>query len=231
MIDIQQLIEADKQCLLAVNGSDSLFLDGVMWTLSDTKTWIFSGLVLLYVVFKNNTWRNALVVLVLIALAITLADQFSSGLCKPYFARFRPAQDPEMMPFVNIVNAYRGGQYGFISSHAANCFAVAMLVSLLMRDRWLAVVMFLWALVPSYSRAYLGVHYPGDLICGAVAGCVISCLVYASYSFVRKRFCPEAQYVSSQYTCSGYKTEDVDKLYAALLLTCFYVLVKAMLMK
>lgn len=229
MIDIQQLIEIDKRWLLAMNGSDSLFWDGVMWMISDTKTWILSGIVLLYVIFKNNTWKNAWVILVMIALAILLADQFASTFCKPYFARFRPAQDPEMMPLVELVNGYRGGSYGFISSHAANCFAVAMLVSLLMRDCWLTLVMFLWALIPSYSRAYLGVHYPGDLICGAVSGCAIACAVYYVYLWLQKRFLGETRYVSSRYTCSGYKTEDVDKLFTAMLVTCFYVIIAAMI--
>lgn len=122
----------------------------------------------------------------MIALSITLADQFSSGFCKPYFMRFRPAQDPEIMYMVHVVNGYRGGMYGFISSHAANTFAVATFVSLLVRRKEMTAVMFIWALIPSYSRIYLGVHYPGDIICGAIAGSVIASLVYWLYAFIRK---------------------------------------------
>ena len=97
MADIQQLIEADKALLLSLNGSDSLFWDGFMWTVTDTKTWIPAVLVLLYVVFKNNRVPQGIVITLMFALCVTLADQFASGLCKPYFARFRPTQDPGLM--------------------------------------------------------------------------------------------------------------------------------------
>ena len=151
MADIQQLIEADKALLLSLNGSDSLFWDGFMWTVTDTKTWIPAVLVLLYVVFKNNRVPQGIVITLMFALCVTLADQFASGLCKPYFARFRPTQDPELMYLVQTVNDYRGGLYGFISSHAANTFAVAMFASLLVRYLPFTCMMFLWAMIPSYS--------------------------------------------------------------------------------
>lgn len=176
MADIQQLIEADKALLLSLNGSASLFWDGFMWTVTDTKTWIPAVLVLLYVVFKNNRVPQGIVITLMFALCVTLADQFASGLCKPYFARFRPTQDPELMYLVQTVNDYRGGLYGFISSHAANTFAVAMFASLLVRYLPFTCMMFLWAMIPSYSRMYLGVHYPGDILCGAVADRLSVCL-------------------------------------------------------
>lgn len=188
MADIQQLIEADKALLLSLNGSDSLFWDGFMWTVTDTKTWIPAVLVLLYVVFKNNRVPQGIVITLMFALCVTLADQFASGLCKPYFARFRPTQDPELMYLVQTVNDYRGGLYGFISSHAANTFAVAMFASLLVRYLPFTCMMFLWAMIPSYSRMYLGVHYPGDILCGAVAGSVVGVLVYLLYARLRKKF-------------------------------------------
>ena len=91
MADIQQLIEADKALLLSLNGSDSLFWDGFMWTVTDTRTWIPALVVLLYVIFKNNRIPQGLVIVLMFALSVTLADQIASGICKPYFARFRPA--------------------------------------------------------------------------------------------------------------------------------------------
>ena len=97
MIDIQQLIEADQNLLLTLNGSDSMFWDGFMWIVSGTKMWIPVAAVLLYVIFKNTKFTQGLLILVMIALSVTLADQFSSGFCKPFFMRFRPAQDPEIM--------------------------------------------------------------------------------------------------------------------------------------
>ena len=112
-MDIQQLIELDKEVLLALNGCHSLFWDGFMWQATKTITWIPVAIALLYVLFKNNKPQQAAVILVAIALCITFSDQITSGLCKPFFARLRPTQDPEIMYLVHTVNGYRGGLYGF----------------------------------------------------------------------------------------------------------------------
>ena len=133
-MDIQPFIELDKILLLQWNGSDSLFWDGFMWVSTSTFIWIPLGIVLLYVIIRNNSPKEAFITLLAIALVITLADQISSGICKPLFARFRPTQDPEIMYLVDTVNGYKGGRYGFISSHAANTFAMAVFVSLLTKS-------------------------------------------------------------------------------------------------
>ena len=229
-MDIQQLIEVDQQLLLALNGSGSLFWDGVMWVVSDTKTWLLAAIVLIYIIFKNTKLLHALFIVVMVAVVITCADQFASGLCKPYFHRFRPAQDPNLMYLVDVVNGYRGGQYGFISSHAANTFAFATFISLLIRNRWLTCVMFLWAAVPSYSRIYLGVHYPGDVLCGALAGSVIAVIVYAAYRFVACRYFECPKYISGQYTATGFEVDDIRMFYTALLITCLYIVVGGMVL-
>ena len=94
MIDIQQLIEADRNLLLALNGSHSLFWDGFMWVVTSTVTWVPAAIILLYVIFRNNKLPHSIFILLMIAWVITLADQLASSVCKPYFARFRPTQDP-----------------------------------------------------------------------------------------------------------------------------------------
>lgn len=116
-MDIQQYIAADKELLLNLNGSQSLFWDGFMWVATSTIVWVPVAAMLLYIIIKNNKIQEALLTIVMIALVITLADQIASGLCKPFFARFRPTQDPNIMYMVDIVNGYRGGRFGFISSH------------------------------------------------------------------------------------------------------------------
>lgn len=229
MMDIQQLIEIDRDLLLKWNGSDSLFWDGFMWIVSDTKTWIFSAAMLLYIIFKNTKLAHGMFILIMLALTITLADQFASGLCKPFFERFRPTQDPELMYAVDVVNGYRGGRYGFMSSHAANTFAFALFVSLLIRSRSLTCVLFLWAAIPSFSRIYLGVHYPGDVLCGAISGCIIAALVYGLYNKIKKKYFECPQYISGQYTSSGFAKADIHLFYTVVLVTCLYIIVMGMI--
>ena len=228
-MDIQQLIETDKSLLLTLNDNDSLLWDGVMWIATDTKTWIPAIVVLLYVIFKNNKFSQGLAVLLMIAVAVTLADQIASGFCKPYFARPRPTQDAEIMYLVNVVNGYRGGAYGFMSSHAANTFVVATFVSLLIRSLPFSVMMYVWAAIPTFSRIYLGVHYPGDILFGAAEGYIVGILVYMLYRFLQKKFFARPQYISTQYTSTGYAKGDVTLLYTILLLTYFYALIAGMI--
>ena len=219
-MDIQQLIELDKEVLLTLNGNHSLFWDGFMWTVTKTITWIPVAVALLYLIFKNNKLKQAATILLSLALCITLADQITSGLCKPFFARYRPAQDPELMYLVHIVNGYRGGLYGFMSSHAANTFAVAMFVSLLVRNWKMTLMTFSWAIIASYSRIYLGVHYPGDILCGALVGIIVAIILYSAYYYVYKKNNPNnGRYNQNQYTSSGYALAHINMFYLILLLT------------
>lgn len=185
-MDIQQYIAADKELLLNLNGSQSLFWDGFMWVATSTIVWVPVAAMLLYIIIKNNKIQEALLTIVMIALVITLADQIASGLCKPFFARFRPTQDLNIMYMVDIVNGYRGGRFGFISSHAANTFAISVFLSLLIKRKSLTFMLLFWAVLNSYSRIYLGVHYPGDILFGTIEGCFIGYLIYLLYKFIQK---------------------------------------------
>lgn len=229
-MNIQQYIAADKELLLKLNGSDSLFWDGFMWVTTSTIVWVPVAAILLYIIIKNNKVQESILAIVMIALVITLADQIASGFCKPFFARFRPTQDPDIMYMVDIVNGYRGGRFGFISSHAANTFAMAVFLSLLIKRSSLTFMLIFWAALNSYSRIYLGVHYPGDILCGTLEGCIIGYLVYLLYKLIQKRFFYKPRCISNQYTPSGYLIRDINLLYVVLLSTYFFIIVAGIIM-
>lgn len=217
---MDKLIELDKNLLLTLNGSDSLFWDGFMMVYTSTAVWLPLAAVLLYVLIKNNSIKNFLILLVLIALLITITDGITSTFCKPFFARFRPTNDPELMYMVDVVNNYRRASYGFMSSHAANSFGITIFCILLIRNRMLSVSLVLWALITGYSRIYLGVHYPGDVVCGSLVGILSGVLVYYLYRYIiRKQKENTREWISSQYTKSGYLVGDVHLLLVVLYAT------------
>lgn len=229
-MDIQPYIQLDKELLLNWNGSDSLFMDCFMWVATSTYIWMPLAAVLLYVIFRNNTLKGALLILVAFALVITLADQIASGFCKPFFERFRPTRDPEIMYLVDTVNGFRAGRYGFISSHAANTFAVTVFISLLMRSGLLTCILILWASMNAYSRIYLGVHYPGDILFGTLEGCLVGFLVYKLYRLVRERLFVSGRYVSNQYTANGYLRSDIQLLVNTFIVTCIVIVIWGIVM-
>ena len=228
-MDIQRLIGFDQELLLKLNGSDSLFWDGFMWISTNMLTWIPLAVVLLYVILKNNKIKEALVIIALLGVVIALADQISSGICKPYFARFRPTQDPELMFQIDIVNGYRGGIYGFISSHAANTFGVAVFLSLILKSGSLAIILFIWATLNAISRIYLGVHYPGDIFFGTLVGVGAGILIYMIYKKLQQTLLKQSNFISNQYTSSGYLISDIHLIQTVFYLTLFYVTVRGMM--
>ncbi|MCD8303100.1 MAG: phosphatase PAP2 family protein [Prevotellaceae bacterium] len=181
---MDQLRATDQSLLLLLNGAHCPWLDGVMWALSDTLTWSLLALALLFLVVRAYNLRQFLVFLTMFALAILLADQLSSSLLKPLCHRLRPTHDPSVAGMVHTVRGYLGGQYSFVSSHAANLFALATYVSMVLRGRLLTVSLFLWAALVGYSRVYLGVHYPGDVLCGAMLGILVGWVCYQLFALL-----------------------------------------------
>ncbi|MDD7304726.1 MAG: phosphatase PAP2 family protein [Prevotellaceae bacterium] len=215
---MDKLIEWDKYLLLRWNGSDSVWLDGVMWHLSDTRTWALVLIVLLVVLAQRRDWLRMLLVVLGFALTIALADQISASLIKPLVGRLRPTHDSEIGTLVDIVHGYRGGRFGFVSSHAANTMGVAVFLSLLVRHRLLTLVLFLWAGIVSYSRIYLGVHYPGDILCGALLGAFVGWISFRFYAILSKR--------CVKYPEERLSAKAVKGLLIAFLVTFLYVLVE-----
>jgi len=227
---IQQLIDYDKDLFLSINGSNSIFWDGFMWVYTSTIVWIPLFLVMLYVIIKNNKLKEALLIIGMAALLVFLCDRISSGFFKPFFKRFRPSQDPEIMYLVDIVNGYRGGRYGFISSHAANSFGIAVFTCLLLKNRAYTLAILSWAIINSYSRIYLGVHYTGDVICAIILGTILGYLIYLLYKYIySKKFPRLVKKQSVLYTSSGYLIFDINILLTTLFLTFFFIIIIGMI--
>jgi undecaprenyl-diphosphatase len=225
---MEELIQLDKQLLLWFNGSDSLFLDGLVKTLTTATTWIPLYLSLFYLVLKNNdNVQKVLLVLGCAGLCVFLAGSLNDLFVKPWVARWRPSRDPEIAMLVDVVNGYRGGRYGFFSSHAANTFSLAIFFTLLVRSKVLSVAMILWSLLNCWTRLYLGVHFPGDILCGLLWGGVVGTGMWFLHQHIYKKINTQDFYVSTQYTATGYQKSDVDIVICILLLTIVYAILKS----
>lgn len=170
----------DREATLFLNYNGGMAQD-VLWTAFSSKlVWIPLGLMfVLYLLTKNKgCQRNTVLIILATALTVLLCDQITSSIIKPLAARLRPSHTPGLMTLLHYVDGYRGGLHGFCSSHAANSFGVAMFVSLCVRRKYISFLLFLFALCVGYSRIYLGVHYLGDVVFGAVLGILIGYLVY-----------------------------------------------------
>jgi undecaprenyl-diphosphatase len=174
--------EIDRNLFLFLNGMNSPFWDEVMWIISAKATWIPLYLFILWLFIRNHG-RKTVVIILFVAAAITLSDQLSVHAFKDVFQRLRPCHEPDLEALVHIVRGKCGGKYGFVSSHAANSFSIALFALLLLKRRWLSILLVSWALVVSYSRIYLGVHYPGDILGGAMLGSLTGWLLWYAYCY------------------------------------------------
>ena len=228
---LEQLIELDNHIFLTLNGSDSVYWDALMWIISDKLTWVPMLLVLLYVLAKNcEGWGEWLLMVFALVLVVLVADRVSSGLIKPMVARWRPTHAAEFVHSIDTVYGYRGGRYGFVSSHAANTFAVAVFLWLLLRSKMVGLALVAWAMISSYSRVYLGVHYPGDIFCGALLGIVSGALVYAGFSYAERHLYGMKGRYGSAYTRGGFLTEDMNLLLFSLMGTYCCAMVGALIL-
>lgn len=169
----------DQQFFLVLNSFHSPFWDQVMFAVSGIYIWIPLYLsILIYLGFKYK--RKFFIILLFLIIAVTLADQFSV-IIKNLFQRLRPCHEPALDGLVHTVNNSCGGLYSFVSSHATNSFNVALVSLSLVKKKWFTIFIVIWALIVGYSRIYLGVHYPGDFICGSILGGLIGFGIYKLY--------------------------------------------------
>ncbi len=183
---LETLITWDTDLFLFLNGIHSPFWDQVMWLITGKWIWIPLYLFILGWLIRDYRWRAA-VLLIFVVILITLSDQSSVHLFKEIFQRLRPCHDARIAEHVHTVNGKCGGKYGFVSSHAANTFAIAVFSLLLIRNRYYSISIIAWASLVSYSRVYLGVHFPGDIIAGALLGGFVGYIVYKGYRITELR--------------------------------------------
>ena len=187
---LEQLLHIDTEILLAINGWHAPWADTLMWIISAKTTWIPLYLLLVGLLvwrYRKPTlttvkWLEkvpvCVVMIVVIVLAVGAADFIASGILKDLVARPRPTRVPELEGVLHLVNNYRSGQYGFVSSHAANTMACGLLFSLIWRKKIATIGLMLWVAMNCYSRMYLGVHYPLDIIGGLLVGALMAVVGY-----------------------------------------------------
>ena len=187
------LIHIDQQWLLAINGWHSEWADMLMWYISKSTTWLpLYALLVGLIVYRfgilspslcregrrGSSLLRVLIILAGFAVAVGVSDFVSSGIIKPWVCRLRPTHEPALAGMLHLVNGYTWGLYGFVSSHAANTMACALLFALLYRNKYATVGLMLWVALNCYSRMYLGVHYPADIIGGLAIGALMATLTY-----------------------------------------------------
>jgi undecaprenyl-diphosphatase len=214
---LDTLIHLDQQLLLWFNGSDSPFLDQLMLLFTSGLTWIPLYIALCYMIVKNNeTMLQISLVIGCALLCVLLTSLVDNGIVKPMTARLRPCNDPAFKELVNLADNYHGSGFSFFSAHAANTMSLAVFLILLVRSKMLSVTLVLWSLLNCWTRLYLGVHYPSDIVVGLLWGVVVGTVGYIVFHKLYFRFSPKINYISSQYTSTGYAITDIDVVMLAL---------------
>lgn len=189
---IETLNQWDHSLMLWMNYDGGAFLDTFWYALSYKFSWVPLYVSILAVIIlqarRTRQWRQLALFIGVTILIIVLADQIASGLIKPWAQRLRPSHQTGIMEQLHYVNDYHGGTYGFVSSHASNTIALALWISLYFKNKSITWAMSCFTLLNCYSRIYLGVHYPGDIVGGLLVGILAGCIGHLLYLRLNKRY-------------------------------------------
>lgn len=228
-MDIDSILALDRQLLAVFNGSDSLYLDQLTMLLTQGVTWIPMYVALFYLVIKNNeTMTQIMIIVGCMALCILLSSGVTNGIVKPLVARPRPSLDPLFKYAVDVVDNHRNSGFSFFSAHAANTMSVAVFFCLLVRDRILSIMLFFWAVLNAWTRLYLGLHYPSDILCGMLWGAIAGGIGYWVLYKLYYKVSPHLSYISQQYTSTGYSRIDIDVVLSVFIMTVAVVMLMAL---
>lgn len=230
-MDFSKIQDMDMQVLSLFNGSDNIMLDQMVQILTSGLTWIPLYVMLFFVVMRNNETMGQIALVVGSAIfCVLFADGLVDGIVKQLAERWRPSNDPTFKYMVQVVDDIRLKGYSFCSAHAANTMSLAVFFSLLIRSKMLTITLVIWSLINCWTRLYLGVHYPSDILCGMIIGIIVGILVYLLYYKIYLRISPKINYISNQYTSTGYDHDDIDKAMVILMLTLVYVVTRSVVM-
>lgn len=230
-MDFSKIQDMDMQVLSLFNGSDNIMLDQMVQILTSGLTWIPLYVMLFFVVMRNNETMGQIALVVGSAIfCVLFADGLVDGIIKQLAERWRPSNDPTFKYMVQVVDDIRLKGYSFCSAHAANTMSLAVFFSLLIRSKMLTITLVIWSLINCWTRLYLGVHYPSDILCGMIIGIIVGILVYLLYYKIYLRISLKINYISNQYTSTGYDHDDIDKAMVILMLTLVYVVTRSVIM-